>query len=60
MLRVTRGGGSVAACVWDHAGGGTPLATFWRAAHEIDPSARRQVTFGSLAVSVDYRTFEQW
>src|SRR4051812_1723027 len=31
MARVTRAGGTVAACVWDHAGGRTPLAPFWRA-----------------------------
>lgn len=37
MARVTRPGGLVAACVWDHAGGGGPLATFWRAAQDIDP-----------------------
>lgn len=39
MARVTRPGGLVAACVWDHAGGGGPLATFWRAVHDIDPAA---------------------
>ena len=39
MARVTRPGGLVAACVWDHAGGGGPLATFWRAVHDIDPQA---------------------
>jgi SAM-dependent methyltransferase len=37
MRRVTRGGGVVAACVWDHAGGSGPLAGFWEAAHELDP-----------------------
>lgn len=40
MARVTRPGGVVAACVWDHAGGSGPLATFWRAVHDIDPQAR--------------------
>ena len=40
MARVTRPGGLVAACVWDHAGGSGPLATFWRAVHDIDPAAR--------------------
>jgi SAM-dependent methyltransferase len=40
MARVTRPGGLVAACVWDHAGGGGPLATFWRAVHDMDPQAR--------------------
>lgn len=36
MARVTRRGGVVAACVWDHAGGQGPLGTFWRAARELD------------------------
>lgn len=37
MARVTRPGGVVAACVWDHAGGEGPLSRFWEAAHELDP-----------------------
>ncbi len=37
MARVTRPGGVVAACVWDHAGAHGPLATFWRAARGLDP-----------------------
>ena len=40
MGRVTRDGGVVAACVWDHAGGRGPLSAFWRAAHDVDPSVR--------------------
>ena len=40
MTRVTRLGGLVAACVWDHAGGGGPLTLFWRAVHDVDPQAR--------------------
>ena len=40
MARVTRPAGVVAACVWDHAGGTSPLATFWRAVHDLDPAAR--------------------
>jgi hypothetical protein len=36
MARVTRQGGTVAACVWDHAGGRGPLSIFWNAAHELD------------------------
>jgi hypothetical protein len=35
MGRVTRRGGVVAACVWDHAGGGGPLSLFWEAAREL-------------------------
>jgi SAM-dependent methyltransferase len=37
MARVTRLGGVVAACVWDHAGDHGPLRVFWRAAHALDP-----------------------
>ncbi|MEA2250609.1 MAG: hypothetical protein QOG70_851 [Solirubrobacteraceae bacterium] len=40
MRRVTRSGGIVAACVWDHAGGQAPLSAFWQAVRELDPSAR--------------------
>lgn len=39
MARVTRPAGSVAACVWDHAGGAGPLAVFWRAVRDLDPAA---------------------
>ncbi|HEX2304240.1 MAG TPA: methyltransferase domain-containing protein [Gaiella sp.] len=37
MGRVTRDRGVVAACVWDHAGGGGPLSLFWDAARTLDP-----------------------
>ncbi|MEO8470463.1 MAG: methyltransferase domain-containing protein [Chloroflexota bacterium] len=37
MARVTRPGGVVAACVWDHAGSLGPLSLFWRPARELDP-----------------------
>jgi ubiquinone/menaquinone biosynthesis C-methylase UbiE len=39
MARVTRPGGVVAACVWDHAGGKTPLGPFWEVVHDFDPVA---------------------
>jgi SAM-dependent methyltransferase len=39
MARVTRPGGAVAACVWDHAGGQGPLGVFWQAVHALDPDA---------------------
>ena len=39
MARVTRPGGLVAANVWDHAGIGGPLTTFWRAVRDLDPQA---------------------
>jgi SAM-dependent methyltransferase len=38
MARVTRDGGVVVACVWDHGGKRTPIAPFWEAARDIDPS----------------------
>lgn len=40
MARVTRPGGTVAATVWDFAGGAAPVSPFWRAAREVDPAAR--------------------
>jgi SAM-dependent methyltransferase len=40
IARVTRPGGTVAASVWDFAGGRTPLSHFWRAAVELNPEAR--------------------
>jgi len=37
MVRVTRPGGTVAACVWD--GDTGAVAPFWDCVHEIDPEA---------------------
>lgn len=42
MARVTRVGGVVAACVWDNAGGAGPLSPLWRAAQQLDPTARAE------------------
>jgi SAM-dependent methyltransferase len=39
MRRVTRPGGTVAAAVWDYAGGMTLLRRFWDAATALDPAA---------------------
>jgi SAM-dependent methyltransferase len=39
MARVTRPGGVVAACVWDHAGGQGPLSAYWEAVRALDPGA---------------------
>jgi SAM-dependent methyltransferase len=39
MARVTRTGGVVATCVWDFAGGRSPLSTFWSVVEEVDPAA---------------------
>ncbi len=41
MARVTRPGGTVAACMWDIAGGGmTMLRHFWTAVKGVDPDAQ--------------------
>jgi ubiquinone/menaquinone biosynthesis C-methylase UbiE len=40
MARVARPGGTVAACVWDHAGRRSPLDPFWAAAHDVTPGVR--------------------
>lgn len=40
LARVTRPGGVVAACVWDHAGERSPLAGFWQAARGLDPGVQ--------------------
>jgi SAM-dependent methyltransferase len=40
MARVTRPGGIVVACVWDHAGRRGPLSLFWTAVRQLDPAAQ--------------------
>ena len=35
MARVAREGGVVAACVWDHESGQTPIGTFWEVVREV-------------------------
>jgi SAM-dependent methyltransferase len=37
MARVTRRGGTVAACVWDYEDGTGPLHVFWEAVRRLDP-----------------------
>jgi SAM-dependent methyltransferase len=41
MERVTRGGGTIAAYVWDYGGGMELMRAFWDAAVELDPDAAR-------------------
>lgn len=71
MRRVTRPGGVVAACVWDLAGGRSPLSIFWQAARELDPevedeSRRAGAREGHLAELMaaaglrDIETAELW
>ena len=59
MARVTRPGGTVAACVWDIAGGGmTMLRIFWRAVREVQPgtvgeAARAGTSEGDIAAHLE-------
>jgi SAM-dependent methyltransferase len=67
MARVTRPGGAVAACVWDHAGGYAPLSPMWDAAHELDPdvvdesglAGAREGHLGELLASAGLREIEE-
>jgi len=47
MARVTRPGGQVAACVWDHPGGRGPLTPFWSAVAEVDPEGVAEASAGA-------------
>ena len=54
MARVTRPGGRVSACVWDHGGGTGPISTFWRVARQlageiVDDTRSMGATQGDLA-----------
>jgi SAM-dependent methyltransferase len=82
MARVTRPGGVLAACVWDHGGGKGPVSPFFATARELDPAAPdeswragtregqlaelfreagiRDVEDGTLAVTVEHPTFDEW
>ncbi len=44
MARVTKPGGVVAVCVWDHAGGTSPLSRFWDVLSSVDPDAPDEAT----------------
>jgi SAM-dependent methyltransferase len=48
MRRVTRPGGVVAACVWDHAGGRSPAGIFWEAALELDSAAHDESSLAGV------------
>ena len=49
MVRVTKTGGVVSACVWDHAGKRGPLATFWQAVRDLDPANEGEATLPGTA-----------
>jgi SAM-dependent methyltransferase len=67
MGRVTRLGGVVAACVWDHEGGTGPLGVFWDAARQLDPdvldesglAGAREGHLGQLFAEADLRDVEE-
>jgi len=67
MARVSRSGGVVSACVWDHAGGLGPLSVFWNAARELDPGVRdesdlagaREGHLGELLAAAGLNRIEQ-
>lgn len=49
MGRVTRPGGTVAACVWDFGGDRSPLSPFWRAVERFDPSSTGESEFAGAS-----------
>jgi SAM-dependent methyltransferase len=58
MARVTTPHGTVAACVWDHAGGEGPLSLFWDTARKLDPDVEDETALagarrGHLATLFD-------
>ncbi len=55
LVRVTRPGGTVAACVWDHAGGRGPITPLWTAIRVVDPQLPPDAV---LAAATDRRVGE--
>jgi SAM-dependent methyltransferase len=49
MARVTRAGGTVTACVWDHGGGRGPLSAYWRAVRRLHPGADDESSLPGVA-----------
>jgi SAM-dependent methyltransferase len=58
MARVTRHGGVVAACVWDHGGGQGPLSLFWEAARQLDHGVRDESALAGAREGHLARLFE--
>jgi SAM-dependent methyltransferase len=58
MARVTRAGGTVAACVWDHSGVRGPLSLFWEAARQLDPDVNDESNFAGASEGDLARLFE--
>lgn len=60
MARVTRPGGTVAACMWDIAGGGmTMLRTFWSAVRTVQPAAQGETLRAGVAEGDIAERFER-
>jgi SAM-dependent methyltransferase len=68
MARVTKPGGTIAACVWDFGSARAPLTPFWRAAQTLNPdvadeSDRAGTRDGDqveLVIRVEFASFETW
>jgi SAM-dependent methyltransferase len=58
MARVTRAGGVVAACVWDHAGDQGPLSLFWRAVRRLDPEVEGESLLAGTGAGELARLFD--
>jgi SAM-dependent methyltransferase len=58
MARVTCDDGVVAACVWDHGGGG-PLSLFWKAARELDPDVEGEARLAGAREGHLARLFDE-
>ncbi len=48
MARVTRPGGVVAACVWNHASSSGPLSLFWEAVRAVDPQEEGESDYAGV------------
>src|SRR3712207_3080927 len=59
MARVTRTGGAVAACVWDHAGGSGPLSHFWSAVRTLDGKTSEGSNFAGVPPGALRRLFDE-
>jgi ubiquinone/menaquinone biosynthesis C-methylase UbiE len=60
MARVTRGGGTVAACMWDTtAGGMTMLRIFWSAVRQLEPRAEGERRMAGTAEGDIAERFER-
>jgi SAM-dependent methyltransferase len=58
MARVTRPGGVVAACVWDHAGRRGPLSLFWTGVRQLDPAAQDESELAGARAGHPVELFE--